>query len=112
MTTEISEAARKKLESNADLWKAESKYVKLEDKEGKALQFNPELIEPVTTRFGPRISYSVIDPNHADKGLKKFEAGKLMSKKIDALLLQGKTLLKITRIGTGKDTEYDVVAAD
>lgn len=63
-------------------------------------------------KHGPRISYSVIDPNYADRGLKKFEACKLTSKKIDALLLQGKTLLKVTRKGTDRDTEYDVQATD
>jgi hypothetical protein len=36
----------------------------------------------------------------------------LTSKKIDALLRQGKSVLKITRVGAGRDTEYDVVAAD
>ena len=113
MTTEqISEAARKKLDSNAELWKAESEYIKLEDKETRILQFDAEKIEPVRTQFGPRISYSVIDPNYSDKGLKKFEASKTTSKKIDALLRQGKTLLKITRKGAGEDTSYNVEAAD
>jgi hypothetical protein len=106
----ISEAARKNLDSNAELWKAESQYIKLEDGETRILQFNPEKLEP--TKYGPRISYSVIAPNYADKGPKKFEAGKTTSKKIDSLLRQGKTLLKITRKGTGRDTEYDVQAAD
>jgi hypothetical protein len=72
--------------------------VKLEDKETRVLQFNPEKIEPVKGQYGIRISYTVIDPNYADKGPKKFEAGKLTSK-IDSLLREGKTLLKITREG-------------
>lgn len=108
----ISEEARKKLDSNAELWRAESEYIKLEDKETRILQFNPEKIEQVKGQYGFKISYSVIDPNYADRGPKKFDAGKIMSKKIDALLLQGKTLLKVTRKGNGRDTEYDVVAAD
>jgi hypothetical protein len=53
----------------------------------------------------------MIDPNYPDRP-KKFEASKLTSKKIDALLGQGKTLLKITRIGNSKDTSYNVEAAD
>jgi hypothetical protein len=76
------------------------------------LQFNPEKIEPVKGQYGIRISYTVIDPNFADKGPKKFEQSKITSKKIDALLRQGKTLLKITREGAGKDTEYEVEAAN
>jgi hypothetical protein len=42
----------------------------------------------------------------------RLEAGKLTSKKIDSLLRQGKTLLKITREGSGKDTSYRVEAAN
>lgn len=59
-----------------------------------------------------RISYSIIDPNYSDRGFKKFEAGKQTSEKIDSLLKQGKTLLRITREGSGKDTSYRVEAAD
>ena len=94
------------------LGKAEAEYVKLEDAETRVLQFNPEKIEPVKGQYGIRISYTVVDPNYADKGPKKFEAGKLTSKKIDSLLSQGKLLLKITREGSGKDTSYRVEAAN
>jgi hypothetical protein len=76
------------------------------------LKFNPEQIKPVEGKFGLRISYTVIDPNYSDKGEKKFEASKLTSRKIDSLLSQGKTLLKITRVGSGKDTSYNVEEAD
>lgn len=111
-STEISEIARQKLDSNAELWKAESEYIKLDDGETRILQFNPEKIEPIKTQYGPRIQYLVIDPNFADKGLKKFQQGKITSKQIDALLRQGKTLLKVTRKGAGRDTSYNVEAAD
>jgi hypothetical protein len=111
-TQEISEIARSKLNSNTELWKAESKYIKLEGDETTVLLFDPEKIKHVETKFGPRISYSVIDPNYSDKGEKRFEAGKLTSKKIDSYLSQGKNLLKITREGSGRDTSYNVEAAD
>jgi len=84
----------------------------LEEKESRVLQFNPEKIEPVKGQYGIKISYTVVDPNYADKGPKKFEAGKLTSKKIDSLLLEGKLLLKITREGRGKDTSHRVEAAN
>ncbi|CAN5303943.1 hypothetical protein BH18THE2_BH18THE2_26100 [soil metagenome] len=54
----------------------------------------------------------MIDPNYSDKGEKKFETGKLTSKQIDSLLREGKTTLKITRQGEGKETSYNVKAAD
>jgi len=92
--------------------KAESKYIKLEPDESIVLQFNAEKIKHVEGKFGLRISYTVIDPNYSDKGEKRFEASKLTSKKIDSLLSQGRTLLRITRVGSGKDTSYIVEAAD
>jgi hypothetical protein len=53
-----------------------------------------------------------MDPNYSNNGEKKFEAGKLTSKKIDFPLSLGKNLQKITRVGSGKDTSYNVEAAD
>jgi hypothetical protein len=72
----------------------------------------PDMLRHVEGNFGLRISYSVIDPNYSDKGEKEFEAGKLTSKKIDSLLSQGVNLQKITRVGSGRDTSYNVEAAD
>jgi hypothetical protein len=110
-TQQISEAARKNLESNKELWKSESKYIKLEAEETVVLQFNPEKIKHVDGQYGVRIQYTVINPNYSDKGEKKFETGKTTSKQIDSLLGQGKTTLKITRQGEGKETSYIVEAA-
>ena len=107
---ELSEIAKQNLDSNTELWKAESKYIRLEPGETVVLQFNPEKIKHVEGQFGIRISYAVIDPNYSDKGEKKFETGKLTSKQIDSLLRQGKTTLQITRSGEGKETSYTVAA--
>jgi hypothetical protein len=109
---ELSETAKQNLNSNTELWKAESKYIKLEPDETIVLMFNAEKIKHVETKFGPRISYTVIDPNYSDKGDKKFEASKLTSKMIDTLLSQGINFQKITRVGSGKDTSYNVEEAD
>lgn len=108
---ELSEAAKQNLEKNAELWKAESVYIKLEDGETRILQFNPEKIKPVEGQYGIRIQYLVIDPNYSDKGEKKFEAGKQTSRDIDNQLRQGNRLLKIRRLGTGTDTKYSVSSA-
>ena len=48
-------SARKNLESNTELWKAESKYIRLEPGEAVILHFNPEKIKHVEGQFGPRI---------------------------------------------------------
>jgi hypothetical protein len=108
---QLSEAARKNLEKNAELWKAESVFIKLEDGETRVLQFNPEKIKQVEGQYGLRIQYMVIDPNYSDKGEKKFEAGKKTSNDVDAQLRQGNRLLKIKRLGEGTDTKYSVSPA-
>jgi hypothetical protein len=108
---ELSEEARRNLEENAELWRAESEYVKLEDGETRILQFNPEKIKRVEGNFGPRIQYLVIDPNYSDKGFKKFEAGKRTSNDIDAQLRQGNRLIAVKRLGSGTDTKYSISPA-
>jgi hypothetical protein len=107
----LSEIAKKNLESNAELWKAESVFIKLEDGETRVLQFNPEKTKQVEGQYGLRIQYMVIDPNYSDKGEKKLEAGKIMSHDIDSQLRQGNRLLKIKRLGSGVDTKYSVSPA-
>ena len=108
---QIIEAAKHKLEQNSELWKEQSEYVKLEDDETRILRFNPEKIKHVEGQYGTRIQYAVIDPNYLDKE-KKFEQGKTTSKEIDKHLSQGHLLLKIQRIGSGKDTKYIIHPAD
>jgi hypothetical protein len=105
---QLSEVAKANLDRNTELWKAESLYVKLEDGETRILQFNPERIKQVEGQYGTRIQYPVIDPNYADKGEKKFEAGKQTSIEIDVQLRQGNRLLKIRRLGSGTETKYSV----
>jgi len=108
---QLSEAGRQNLDKNAELWRAESQYVKLEDEETRVLQFDPDRIKHVEGQYGIRIQYLVIDPNYADKGEKKFEAGKKTSNDIDTQLRQGNRLLKIRRLGIGIDTKYSVSPA-
>ena len=108
---ELSEIAKRNLEGNTELWKAENVFIKLEDGETRILQFNPEKIKHVEGQYGIRIQYLVIDPKYSDRGDKKFEAGKRTSNDIDAQLRQGDRLLKIKRLGSGKDTKYSVSPA-
>jgi hypothetical protein len=104
---QLSEDAKQKLDQNTELWRETSEFVKLEDQEIRVLKFNPERIKIVEGQYGPRIQYTVIDPNYPDRE-KKFEAGKTTSKEIDRYLRQGHTVLKIQRLGGGKDTKYSV----
>src|SRR5918995_5485181 len=108
---QLSEVGRSNLERNAELWHAESIFVKLEHGEERVLQFNPDKIKQTEGQFGLRIQYTVIDPNYADKGEKKFEASKTTSQKIDRQLGQGNNLLIVKRTGEGTSTKYEVRSA-
>ena len=104
-TSQLSEAAKANLDRNTELWRASSLFVKLENSEERVLQFNPDKIRQVEGQYGVRIQYTVIDPNYADRGEKKFEAGKATSQKIDGYLRQGVTLLNVKRLGEGTSTK-------
>jgi hypothetical protein len=79
------------------------------------LHFNPEKIEPVEKEFEnkkvTRYQYTVVEPNNSDQEEKYFTVGKRTSQIIDAHLGEGETLLRIQRIGLGKDTQYIITPA-
>jgi hypothetical protein len=105
---QLSEVGKSNLERNAELWRAESVFVKLEDGEERVLQFNPDKVKQTEGQFGIRIQYAVIDPNFSDRSEKKFEASKTTSQKIDRELLKGNDLLILKRTGEGTNTKYEV----
>jgi hypothetical protein len=57
-----------------------------------------------------RYQYSVTDPNEPEK-LKYFTVSKRNSVLIDTYLAEGHSILKIHRIGAGKDTQYAITPA-
>jgi hypothetical protein len=111
MTKEISEKAKENLRRNEESRKKESKYIKLESGEKRVLlRFDPEKMKPVEVEFDgkkrTRYQYVVTDPSKPDQPEKFFTVGKRDSAVIDILLAEGKSELKIHRIGAGKDTQY------
>jgi hypothetical protein len=114
MTVELSEKAKENLERNADSRKKDSKFVKLESGEKTTLHFDPEKIEPVEVEFegkkSIRYQYTVTDPNKSEKS-QYFTVSKRNSALIDTYLIEGQSILKIHRIGTGKDTQYVITPA-
>jgi hypothetical protein len=112
-TQHLSQKAIENLNRNAELRKKDSKYAKLESGESAVWYFNAEKIEPIEAEFNGkksmRYQYVVTDPNTSEE--KYFPASKRTSELIDAYLRESKTILKIQRIGTGKDTQYIVVPA-
>jgi hypothetical protein len=103
----LSDAARANLERNAEMWRAESEWVRLEYDEGRVLQFDAEKEKPIEGRFGLQVRYFVIDPNYPGME-KKLDASRKLSEQIDKALAAagGKCSLLI---GKTKDSKGSVV---
>ena len=110
MTTELSEKAKENLRRNEESRKKDSKYVRLQPGEKTTLHFDPEKMEPVEVEFegkkNTRYQYAVTDPNEPEQQQKFFTVSKRNSVQIDTYLAEGQSILKVDRIGAGKDTQY------
>lgn len=87
-----------------------SQYVRIEPGESKILKFFVgRKIEEVEKLYNgqlfKRISFTVVDTEVNDSE-KVLEVGKRSARLIIAKLKEGHTVLKIERIGSGKDTLY------
>src|SRR5437879_1047366 len=119
MTTEsvaqLSEKAQGNLQRNADSRKKDSKYIKLQTGEKTTLHFDPEKIDQVDAEFDGkktrRYQYGVTDPNEPDQTEKYFTVSKRISAVTDTYMAEGRSILKIHRIGAGKHTEYIITPA-
>ena len=111
----LSTKAQENLKRNAELRDKDNKFIKLEPSEKRVLEFNPEKIEQVEAEFNgkksQRYRYTVTDPNNGSQQEKCLEVGKRTSQDIDRYLIEGHTLLKIQRFGSGPDTRYHVTPA-
>ena len=110
MTVELTEKTKENLRRNEESRNQQSKYVKLQSGEKMVLHFDIERIEPVEMEFDGkktiRYQYNVIDPNRPDQTEKYITFSKRNSAQVDTLLSEGQTILKVHRIGAGKDTQY------
>jgi hypothetical protein len=111
----LSDRAKKNLERNQESCKKGTKYVKLESGEKRTLHFDAEKMEPVEFEFdgkkSTRYQYTVTDPNDPEQSEKYFTVSKRNSALIDTYLTEGQSILKIHRIGAGKDTQYLITPA-
>ena len=110
---QLTEQARENLQRNAELRERDSRFLTIQPNQKIMLLLDAEKIEPVESEFDGkkvrRFQYWVTDPN---SGLEKIWAvSKRTSEQIDAFLSEGHTLLKIQRIGSGKDTRYHIMPA-
>ena len=106
----MSEQAQENLRRNEESRKKDSKYVKLQPGDKMTLHFDPEKMEPVEFEFDGKkrilYQYAVTDPNESDQSDKLFTVSKRNSVQIDTFLAEGQSILKVDRIGAGKDTQY------
>ena len=102
------------LQRNAELRNKDSKFFNPQPGEKSIWMFNAEKIQPVEKEFDgkkvQRFQYDIKDPNNPDYE-KYWTVSKRTSEQIDALLSEGHSLLKIQRIGTGKETRYNIMPA-
>jgi hypothetical protein len=111
---ELSEKARQNLQRNAELRNKDSKFFSPQPGEKSNWIFDAEKIQPVEKEFDgrkvQRFQYTIQDPNNADNE-KYWTVSKRTSEQIDAYLSEGHSLLKIQRIGSGKETRYNIMPA-
>jgi hypothetical protein len=111
---ELSEKARQNLQRNAELRNKDSKFFFPQPGEKSIWLFDAEKIQPVEKEFDgkrvQRFQYIIQDPNNPEYE-KYWTVSKRTSEQIDALLSEGHSLLKIQRIGTGKETRYNIMPA-
>ena len=113
---EISETARQKLQHNEDVRKKSSKFYKLDAGQKAVILFNPEKIEERKEKFGEneevvqRFYYTIQDPNNPGYE-QEWSVSKRTSQQIDALLMEGYTLLKVERKNSGMQTSYIITPA-
>lgn len=110
---ELSEKAKENLRRNEELRRKASKFLTPQPGEKFTGLFDPEKIQPVEKEFDgkkvQRFQYTVKDPNTGQE--KYWPVSKTTSEQIDAYLSEGHSLLKIQRIGTGKETHYNIMPA-
>jgi hypothetical protein len=110
---ELSEKAKENLRRNEELRRNASPFLSMQPGEKFLGLFNPEKMEPVENEYDGKIvqrfQYTVMDPNTGQE--KYWSVGKRVSELIDAMLSEGHNLLKIQRLGTGKDTRYNIFPA-
>lgn len=110
---ELSEKARQNLQRNAAMRNKDNIFFNPQPGEKSIWMFNPEKVEPVEKEFDgkkvQRFQYTVLDPNTGQE--KYWTTSKRTSEQIDAYLTEGQSILKVQRIGSGKDTRYNIMPA-
>jgi hypothetical protein len=104
--------ARQNLQCNAELRNKDNKFFNPQPGEKSIWINDAEKIQPVEKEFDrkkvQRFQYIIQDPNNSDYET-YWTVGKRTSEQIDVFLSEGHSLLKIQRIGSGKETRYNIM---
>ena len=111
ISEKYSEQEQNNLNEIEELLNKSSNYVSVGAGEKAVLRFLPERrIEEVEKAYNgqtlKKVRFIVIEPNSGSNQEKFFDVGRRSARLIIAKLKEGHTLLKIERIGSGKDTLY------
>ena len=111
ISQKYSEQEQSNISEIEELLNKSSNYVSIGAGEKSVLRFLPERkIEEVEKTYNgqtvKKIRFIVIEPNSGSNQEKFFDVGRRSARLIIAKLKEGHTLLKIERIGSGKDTLY------
>ena len=111
LNQKYSEQEQSNINEIEELLNKSSNYVSIGAGEKAVLQFITERkIEEVEKTYNgqtlKKVRFIVIDPNSGSNQEKFFDVGRRSARLIIAKLKEGHTLLKIERIGSGKDTLY------
>lgn len=112
----LSNKALENLRRNTEIRQSKTpkvkRYLYLDDAQEAIRRFDAEQIEPQEIDYGgngektQRFDYTVTDPNSGEDEV--FRASITALGDIDALLVEGYSLLKMRRKGTGFDTKYHI----
>ena len=111
ISQKYSEQEQSNINEIEELLNKSSNYVSIGAGEKAVLRFIPERkIDEIEKTYNgqtvKKVRFIVIDPNSGSNQEKFFDVGRRSARLIIAKLKEGHTLLKIERIGSGKDTLY------
>jgi hypothetical protein len=108
------ENAKRNIQYAQQVWKSSSKFITIKEDKSATLQFLPELEEGVVVKddtymgelTGKKTFYKAVEVSSPNTEVRTFKANRRSSELINDQLMDGNTLLVITREGNGKDTVY------
>ena len=111
------EIAKRNIENVNTAWRDSSQYITLSAGEETTLRFHPYENDGMIVKqdtfqgqlSGYKTFYKVVDVSRTNTDMRTFKANRKSSKLINKELSEGHYVLRIKRIGDGKDTLYQPI---